>query len=175
MAMPPHKKTAKSVEAKKKPFRRFKASKASSLASALVTPAIRRKGFAQAEVITKWSQIVGHELAVATVPVKLMFPRGEKMGAKLIIRCESAFAPLVVHKSERIIQMVNSFFGYGAVAKVEVKQGPLPKVKRTIPLDKKPLTAKQKEKLDNLVGKKELSPLQEAIKSLGETVLSNKK
>ena len=81
----------------------------------------------------------------------------------------------MVHKSERIIQMVNSFFGYGAVAKVEVKQGPLPKIKRTIPLDKKPLTAKQKEKLDTLVGKEELSPLQEAIKSLGETVLSNKK
>lgn len=129
----------------------------------------------QTEVITKWAQIVGPELVVATLPVKLWFPRGEKMGAKLVIRCESAFAPLVVHKSERIIQMVNSFFGYGAVAKVEVKQGPLPKVKRIIPLDKKPLTDKQKIKLDSLVGDEELSPLQAAVRSLGEMVLSNKK
>ncbi len=168
----------KSTVKKKKPQysgRRFKASKASSLASSLVSPAIRRKGFAQAEVITRWAHIVGPELSVSTLPVKLMFPRGEKMGAKLIIRCESAFAPLVVHKSERIIQMVNSFFGYGAVAKIEVKQGPLPKIKRSVSLDKKPLTAKQNEKLDGLVGKKDLSPLQEAVRSLGEMVLSNKK
>ncbi len=169
----------KKRERKKKPYtppaRRYKATAAASVASKLVSSAVRRKGFAQAEVVTRWKQIVGVELAAATLPLKLVFPRGERLGAKLIIRCESAFAPLVTHKGERIIEMVNSFFGYSAVSKLEVKQGPLPKVKRSISLDKKPLTDKEKVRLDGLVGEKDLSPLQQAVKSLGEMVLSNKK
>lgn len=158
----------------KKPFRYFKASKASVLTRKLMSPAMRAKGFAQAEVVQRWAHIVGPELAASTVPMRLIFPRGEKMGAKLIIRCASAFAPLVAHKSDRIIEMVNSFFGYGAVAKLEIKQGPLPRAGRKPQLEKKALSSKDKEKLKAIVGASDESPLREALSSLGEMVLSNK-
>jgi hypothetical protein len=159
---------------KKKVSRRFKSTGVSQLASSFLSPAIRAKGFAQAEVVTKWPQIVGKELAGATVPKGLIFPRGEKMGAKLVVRCESAFAPLLTMKTPHIIEMVNRFFGYGAVATLEIKQGPLPAVKRRAPLEKHELTIEEEHSLEEIVGTGELSPLQQAIKSLGEMVISNK-
>ncbi|MBL4640133.1 MAG: DUF721 domain-containing protein [Kordiimonadaceae bacterium] len=162
-------------QAAKRPFRYFKAQKASNLTFKLMSSAMRAKGFAQAEIIQRWAQIVGPELAAATVPIRLVFPRGEKMGAKLVIRCASAFAPLVAHKHERIMEMVNSFFGYGAVAKIEIKQGPLPKRRIKPQLTKHKLSSGDKAKLEGLVGDDEESPLRQALNSLGQMVLSNKK
>jgi len=161
--------------AKNKPFRRFKTTKASRVASSFLSPAIRAKGFAQAEVVTRWPQIVGAELAGSCVPQRLIFPRGERMGAKLVIRCESAFATLLDHKAPHIIDMVNRFFGYGAVAKLEIKQGPLPTDRRRPAKQKRALSGREDKVLGDLVGQGELSPLQEAVKSLGEMVLSNDK
>ncbi|MEX0297783.1 MAG: DUF721 domain-containing protein [Kordiimonas sp.] len=176
MAYTPVKKTTKKKgkDAPAKVYRRFKASSASSVARNLISPAMRAKGFAQAEIVARWAHIVGPELAASTVPLRMIFPRGERMGAKLIIRCESAFAPLLAHKSDRIIEMVNSFFGYGAVAKLEMKQGPLPKATRKPQLEKHALNGEDQLKLGELVGKEKESPLRDALKSLGELVLSNK-
>ncbi len=176
MAYTPVKKRVRKTKADTptKVFRRFKASQASSVARSLISPAMRAKGFAQAEVVARWAHIVGPELAASTVPIRMIFPRGERMGAKLIIRSESAFAPLLAHKSERVIEMVNSFFGYGAVSKLEVKQGPLPQPARRRQLEKRPLDTVDQAKLGELVGEKKDSPLREALKSLGELVLSNK-
>lgn len=176
MAYTPVKKRAASKRKAepKKVFRRFKAAQASSVARSLISPAMRAKGFAQAEIVARWAHIVGPELAAATVPLRMIFPRGERMGAKLVIRSESAFAPLLAHKSERVIEMVNSFFGYGAVSKLEVKQGPLPKETRKPQLEKKPLASADQAKLGSLIGSESDSPLKEALKSLGELVLSNK-
>ncbi|MFC3053126.1 DUF721 domain-containing protein [Kordiimonas pumila] len=165
----------KKAKTKKQVPRLNKTTAASKVALAFISPAIRAKGFAQAEVVTRWPHIVGAELAACTVPVQLLFPRGQRMGAKLVVRCESAFAPLLQHKSHRVIEQVNRFFGYGAVASLEVKQGPLHKVIRKTALTKKRLSAPEQQKLDILVGEKDLSPLQQALKSLGEMVLSNKK
>lgn len=156
----------------KKTFRRRKTARASKVASGLVSPALRAKGFAQAEVVTRWAYIVGPELAESTVPIGLRFPRGERFGATLTVRCESAFAPLLSHKAQRVMEMVNSFFGYQAVAKLEVKQGPLRRRPRQVPYEKGPLGERESEQLKSLVGEGQLSPLQEAVKSLGEYVLS---
>ncbi|NVJ96734.1 MAG: DUF721 domain-containing protein [Alphaproteobacteria bacterium] len=146
---------------------------ASRVASSLVSTAIRKQGFVQAEIVTRWAHIVGPELAESTVPVSLRFPRGSRIGATLRVRCPSAFAPLLTHRGARVIEMVNSFFGYQAVAKMEVQQGPLPPVRRRRPYEKKPLDEAQTDHLSSLVGDGELSPLQEAVKSLGEFVLSH--
>ena len=168
-------KKTKDPKGKAKTYRRFKALPASRVASSLLSPAIRAKGFAQAEVVTRWPQIVGAELAGSCVPQRMIFPRGERMGAKLVIRCTSAFATLLDHKAPQIIEMVNSFFGYGAVATIEIKQGPIKILRRKPTLTKKQLSEDNQAKLNGLVCGSELSPVQKAVKSLGEMVLSNDK
>lgn len=154
--------------------RRGRVSKLSRTASGLVSKAIRAKGFAEAEVVTRWGQIVGPELARATVPVRLQFPRGERHSATLHVRTESAFAPVLQQRSAHIIELVNRYLGYAAVIRIEVKQGPLTRVATRQPIEKQTLNAGDREKLDSLVGGGELSPLRSAVKSLGEYVLSAK-
>lgn len=158
----------------RKPTRRRGMTKVSRPASRLVSKAIRAKGFAEAEVVTRWGQIVGPELARASVPVQLKFPRGQRMGASLVVRTESAFAPVLQQRAGHVIELVNRYLGYAAVDRLEVKQGPLPKQKVPAPAEKAALSPSEKKKLRDMVGTGELSPLRTALKSLGETVLSNK-
>jgi hypothetical protein len=134
---------------------------------------MRARGFAEAEIVTKWARIVGPELARATVPLRLAFPRGQRANAVLHVRAESAFAPILQQRSNFIIELVNRYFGYSAVGRIEVKQGPLnipamPKQKQ-----KRTLEPARQRSLNAIVGDKDLTPLQLAVKSLGEYVLSN--
>lgn len=155
--------------------RRRRVTKVSRAASPLVSKAIRAKGFAEAEIVTRWGRIVGEELARATVPIKLQFPRGQRAGATLHVRTVSAFAPLLQQRAPHVIELVNRFLGYAAVARMEVKQGPLPDVTVSKELEKRPLNAVQNQRLAEIVGDGDLSPLRAAVKSLGEHVFSNEK
>ncbi len=180
MASQPNKPPSKKGKGggKRPPNRLNKMSSAGRVAGGLVSNAMRMRGFAQAEIVTRWGQIVGEELAAYTIPVRLMFPRGERMGATLIVRCESAFAPLLQHKAPRVVEMVNMFFGYGAVTRLDVKQGPLPRRTLRTRLEKKKLVGEEKKRLNDIVApsqNEELSPLKQALQSLGEYVYTNKK
>lgn len=151
--------------------RKAKTVRASNLTRMLTDKAMRAKGFAQAEVIVKWPQIVGHELAGCSLPVKLIFPRGERMNGMLVIRCESAFAPLMQHQAGLILEMVNTYFGYHAVAKITLQQGPMPRMVQRQHKPDRALTEEENQRLSTLVGDGELSPLQTAIQRLGKQVL----
>lgn len=158
--------------------RTYRTRKLSRTASTLISRAMRSKGFAEAEVVTRWGHIAGPELAKTTVPVKLRFPRGERMNATLVVKCHSAFAPLLEHQSPRIIEQVNRYFGYRAVAKLAVVHGVVPVRQPMRARDKQPLSKQNQKTLDDLVSvsknDEELSPVRAAVKSLGEHVLSNK-
>lgn len=148
---------------------------AASLTRALTDKAMRAKGFAQAEVIVKWPQIVGHELASCSVPVKLAFPRGERVGGTLIVRCESAYAPLLQHQTMRIVEMVNTFFGYRAIDKVALQQGPMPVKRGRLNRNERELSSSEQAELDELVGDDKVSPLRAAVKRLGKQVILKRK
>ncbi len=157
--------------------RRGRLAKLSRTASGLVSKAVRAKGFAEAEIVTRWGRIVGPDLARSTVPVRLVFPRGERRGATLHVRAESAFAPVLQQRSGVVIELVNRYLGYAAVTRLEVRHGPITVAKSVAPMEKQPLDAAHKQQLDELIGDSgvdELSPLQAAVKSLGEFVLSEK-
>ena len=163
-----------SEKQKRSPYsskRKFKTLSAASLTRPFTDRAMRAKGFVQAEVIVKWPQIVGHDLSSCSLPVKLIFPRGERVGGTLVVRCESAYAPLLQHQTARITEMVNTFFGYGAVAKISLQQGPMPPQARRFKQSERALTSEETQKLETLVGDDEASPLQTALKKLGKQVL----
>lgn len=159
----------------KSQLRRGGMAKVSRSSSRLISKAVRAKGFAEAEIVTRWARIVGADLSRATVPIKLVFPRGARQGAALHIRTESAFAPIVQQRAATIIEKVNRYLGYAAVARLEVKQGPLPKTTVNKSLEKGELDSDQQKALADLVGEGDLSPLKQAVRDLGELVLSRPK
>ncbi len=85
--------------------------------------AFRRFGFVQSSVVTRWPEIVGERHAQVCSPESIRFPPGEKIDGILQLVVLPAHAPLIQHVVPEIIERVNRFFGYRAVARVKLRQG----------------------------------------------------
>ena len=103
------------------------------LLDACLRPALRAQGFAAADVILAWPDIVGARLAAFTQPVKLEWKRkgsGQDPGARpdpatLVVRVESAFALEMQHLAPQVVERVNGHYGWRCVGKLVLKQGPV--------------------------------------------------
>ena len=85
--------------------------------------AFRRFGFVQSSVVSRWAEIVGERYAKVSAPESVRFPTGKKSGGTLNIVVQGAHAPLMQHLAPVIVERVNRFFGYSAVAKLSFRQG----------------------------------------------------
>jgi hypothetical protein len=85
--------------------------------------AFRKFGFIQSSVVTRWAEIVGPRHARVCAPESIRFPPGEKSEGILQLVVIPAHAPIISHVIPEIIERVNRFFGYKAVARVKLRQG----------------------------------------------------
>lgn len=85
--------------------------------------AFRRFGFIQSSVVSRWPEIVGARHARVCAPESIRFPLGEKSGGILQLVVVAAHAPMIQHVIPEIVERVNRFFGYNAVARVKIRQG----------------------------------------------------
>lgn len=96
-----------------------------ALMHGLTKRALGKHGFSSAALIEEWGNVIGPELAAACQPVKLSFPPRERDGGTLHIRADSGTALELQHLEPQIIQRVNAFLGYAAVARLTYIQAPL--------------------------------------------------
>lgn len=89
--------------------------------------AFRRFGFVQSSVVSRWGEIVGARYAAVSAPEAIRFPVGKKSDGTLELTVEGAHATMIQHVLPEIVERVNRFFGYGAVARIKVRQGPVTK------------------------------------------------
>ena len=89
----------------------------------ITAPIFKTRGFAEAGILTDWPAIVGEMLSRRTAPERIAFPRGDKRGGTLHVTCESAFAPELQHLSPQVIERINGYFGYPAVAQLKILHG----------------------------------------------------
>jgi hypothetical protein len=92
--------------------------------------AFAKQGFASVELVTRWAEIVGAEIAAHSQPEKIKWPRGlrpreTREPGTLWLRVEGPAAVEIQHLSGVIAQRVNQFFGWQAVADVRLRQAPL--------------------------------------------------
>ena len=85
--------------------------------------AFRRFGFVQSSVVTRWPEIVGPTHSRVCSPEAIRFPPGEKSEGILQLVVSPAHAPLIQQVLPEIIERVNRFFGYNAVARAKIRQG----------------------------------------------------
>lgn len=91
-------------------------------------PVFGRKGFASAALLTEWPALVGSAVASHTLPVAIRFPPKERSDGTLVIKVDSgAFALELQHLEPLILERINGFFGWKAVARLKLQQGPLPR------------------------------------------------
>ena len=109
-------------------------------------PIARARGFAITSLLSEWPAVVGEELASFTAPEKVVWPRrsedGEAAspqsawrtdGAILVLKVDGPRAIEVQHRAEQILERVNIYFGYRAVAQLRFLQAPLGKAKGQAP------------------------------------------
>lgn len=96
-----------------------------------------KRGLAFATLITDWDALVGPLLGAHTLPEKLSFPGGKREHATLTIRVAGGFSLEVQHSAPQIIERINRFFGYTAIARLKLVHGPLP---RSLPLPQRTRT-----------------------------------
>src|ERR1700744_2578341 len=91
--------------------------------------AYAKQGFAARELVTRWAEIAGPEVAAHSEPLKIQWPRpveGERQEpATLVLRVEGPMALEIQHTSDIILQRVNRFFGWSAVGRLALRQAPL--------------------------------------------------
>jgi hypothetical protein len=101
----------------------------SVLLSDVFSDAYAKQGFAARELVTRWAEIAGPEVAVHSEPLKIQWPRpveGQPQEpATLVLRVEGPMALEIQHASDVILQRVNRFFGWSAVGRLALRQAPL--------------------------------------------------
>jgi hypothetical protein len=101
----------------------------SVLLSDVFSDAYAKQGFAARELVTRWAEIAGPEIAAHSEPLKIQWPRpvqGQPQEpATLVLRVEGPMALEIQHASEIILERVNRFFGWSAVGRLALRQAPL--------------------------------------------------
>jgi len=85
--------------------------------------AFRKFGFVQSSVVSRWAEIVGERYAKVSVPESIRFPQGRRSEGTLSLLVEGAHGTMLQHVAPTIIERVNRFFGYPAVARLAIRQG----------------------------------------------------
>ena len=136
--------------------------------------AYAKQGFAARELVTRWADIAGAEIAAHSEPLKIQWPRpveGQPQEpATLVLRVEGPMALEIQHSSDVILQRVNRFFGWSAVGRLALRQAPLSRRSRPPPRAPDPQSvAKVAETLTAI----EDEELRNALARLGASIKRN--
>ena len=102
----------------------------SELLGATLSDILKAQGFASTEIISRWADIAGPEIAAHSEPLKITWPRAagtEDAPSPQRSFCGSRARPRSKSSICRrvILERVNRFFGWQAVGRIAIRQAPL--------------------------------------------------
>jgi hypothetical protein len=136
------------------PFKKRKSAQSIALLLGdMLAPSLHKRGFASSEVITRWPDFIGAQLAPHTRALQLKWPARHakagidepetitpnvKTGATLIVAASGGVAIEIQHMAPQIIQRINAALGWKCIEKLALRQQPVSSmiapVKRPAPL-----------------------------------------
>jgi hypothetical protein len=94
---------------------------------AITKPVFGKRGFADGAILNDWAVIAGPHLAAHSQPEKIAYPKGAGDGGTLHLRIDSgSMAIELQHLQPLLIERINGYFGFKAVDRLKITQGPLP-------------------------------------------------
>lgn len=113
-------------------MKRRDAAAVGSFVGGVIEPLCAKRGFATADLIAAWADVVGPRYARSTQPDKLIWPRAagaeganRPRGATLVIRVDAGMAIYLQHETAVLIERINGFLGFGAVTTLKIVQAPV--------------------------------------------------
>ena len=142
-----------------------------------IRQASETRGFAQARLLTHWSEIAGPNTAKLCRPVKVGYSK-QGFGATLTVLASGANAPMLQMQIPDIIKRVNSVYGYNAISRIAITQTAATGFGESQSEfeHKKPtkrLSTEQQNNVELSVKDVSDSSLKDALAKLGENILSH--
>lgn len=135
--------------------------------------------FVEADILLRWLDVVGEEIASFCNPLKTRFNPKENIRTLYVEVPVGGFALELRHRENYILEKINAYFGYKAIHKLNIAQNMNMSVRsiRTKKEEKieKPLEETEKKYLSELISGINDEKLREILTKLGKSViLSNK-
>jgi hypothetical protein len=109
----------------------------SDFLGATLSDTLKARGFISTEIVARWAEIAGVEIAAHSEPIRINWPRRTEDGsgepATLVLRVEGPAALEIQHLSTVILERVNRFFGWQAIGRIALRQAPLRHRERPAP------------------------------------------
>jgi hypothetical protein len=92
-----------------------------------MAPALARRGFASADLLAAWPELVGPAFAGCSVPERISWPRASGGGRAgvLVVRVAGGRALHLQHELSVLRERINTFLGFEAIGLIRLIQGPV--------------------------------------------------
>lgn len=136
-----------------------------------------RKFISLGRILSSWPEIVGEDMALRTQPLKLHYRKpksaAEKPNAALDIAVSSADATSLHYQKDLILERINQIFGERWITSIRFVHAAAntDDVNTSPPLSSIPLTAADKNSINEMISGVEDPELRKQLEKLGQDVL----
>jgi len=142
----------------------------------ITKPIFGRRGFADGAIVKDWKVIVGAHLSDHSAPERITYPLNETTAGTLHLRIENGGLGLELqHLQPQLIERINGYFGFHAVAHIKITQGPLPKRPASSPKPPPPLSIDDQATVADSLNGVQDADLNQALQALGQAVVGLRK
>ncbi|MCB1991699.1 MAG: DciA family protein [Geminicoccaceae bacterium] len=140
----------------------------------LLSPAARKRGFAEVKVLEDWPRIVGAGMAKRCQPLRIEFARGAIAGGTLVLQAAGGAALELQHMGPQLIERINDYFGFRTVRQLRIVQMPLRATPVPAPPARRRLTADEELTLAAGVAAVGDDELGRALAALGRSIMARR-
>ena len=138
----------------------------------LVKPLISKRGFGNSEIINNWVNIVGDKLAQNITPQKISYNNNSNVDGVLLLRVNSSSVALEIQYIEKqIVNKINTYFGFSAIGRIKIIQGPIPTPEKKIANKIKTVANTDKIELERKLNSVKDPDLRVALAALGTAII----
>lgn len=144
-----------------------------------ITAAVKKRGFATADLLSDWPDIVGERYATRVQPARLHWPRRAEGDADiapdpaiLTVHTDGATALFLSHELPTLIDRINAYFGWAAVGRIKIVQRPVVARRKPEPVPLRQLTQDEECELSKKVSEVTAPHLRRALERLGRAVIA---
>ncbi len=144
-------------------------------------PACRKRGFATADLLANWADIVGQRFGERSQPEKLIWPRQKDADAGqfpepavLVVRTDGPTALMLQYETPQVLERINAFFGWSAVGRLKIVQRPVTHSQKRPRQARRPLTSQELDDIRRKTSGIENNKLKAALRRLGAAVVTKR-
>lgn len=136
-----------------------------------IAESCRRRGLASVEIVTRWAEIIGEDMAARALPIKLAWPSRPESAEPgvLHVRVEGGYAIELQHLAPVVVERVNRYFGWRCIGRLALRQGPVARMRAPTRPPTEPEAA-ERDAVANRLGTFEDPALAAALARLGALV-----